>query len=262
MKYSVSIYSPPGYWPAACFEEVAETLRCGLRSIGREGVPGQARDIVLGANMLPPGYQGTGVLYNLEQRGSSWLESPAALDLLRRHEVWDYSASNIAWLTERGVRAKHLPIGYARELTRIPERERDLDVLFYGVLNERRQRVLDGLRERGLSVCHCFGAYGAERDDLIARSRIVLNLHYYDARIFEIVRCSYLFANRACVVSEESEDVPPELRGSVHFAPYDRLVDECVRLLASSEQRYEIAHRAHEAFKKCSEAAFLVRVVE
>ena len=36
----------------------------------------------------------------------------------------------------------------------------------------------------------------------IARSKIVLNLHQYDAQVFEIVRVSYLLANRRAVVSE------------------------------------------------------------
>ena len=46
------------------------------------------------------------------------------------------------------------------------------------------------------------GVRGAERDALIARARLVLNLHFYPTAIFELVRVSYLLANGKAVVAE------------------------------------------------------------
>ena len=76
-----------------------------------------------------------------------------------------------------------MPIGYAPELTRICPLEENIDVLFYGAVNERRGRALQRMKDRGLRTVVAFGAYGAERDALIARSRIVVNIHYYESRV-------------------------------------------------------------------------------
>ena len=54
----------------------------------------------------------------------------------------------------------------------------------------------------GINVKALFGVYGRERDKLIARSKIVLNMHHYSSQIFEIVRVFYLLTNRKAVVAE------------------------------------------------------------
>lgn len=219
-RYCIWVVTPPGYAHSGAFAEVALGLQGGFRELGmdapivtaRERVNGSA--IVLGANLLPgmPGVRppGKSILFNMEQitPGSEWL-SDEYLRLLRRHRVWDYSRYNIAQLAQLGIRdAVHCPIGFSERLCRIePAPARDIDVLFYGSVNERRLQVLEALVKTGLRVESLFGVYGAARDAMIARSRIVLNVHYYPSRIFEIVRISYLLANRVCVVSEDS---PPD----------------------------------------------------
>jgi len=270
MNYSIVIESPSSDH-AGTFKELAETVHYGLRELGKtpsdlvqpDGEPPPKRDIILGAHNLPADYSNPdNVLYNLEQRGSPVLDRPEMLDLLRRHEVWDYSASNVAWLAERGVAAKHVPIGYMPQMTRIPDVPKDIDVLFYGSLNERRNNVLTELYRRRLKVRHVFGAYGKKRDALIARSRIVLNMHHYEAQIFEMVRCSYLFANRACVVSEESADVPPDLQGNVLFVPYAKLAETCADLVADEQVSRSLAETAFEAFRACKETDYLAKVLQ
>ena len=88
----------------------------------------------------------------------------------------------------------------------------DIDVLFVGSVNERRLIVLKQLAAQGINVDARFNLYGAERDAFVARARIILNVHFYDARLFEIVRVSYLLANRKCVVSETGSDTAFENR--------------------------------------------------
>lgn len=253
-RFAVATVSPPGYAHCAAFREVAETLHHGLRALGHDSiltddtVPRGRRPIVLGSNLLPSTRQrlsAEAILYNLEQLdpGSPWLV-PELLDLFRTHEVWDYSDRNAAQYPSLGLPPPRVvPIGYVPHLTRIAPQEEDIDVLFYGSINGRRRRILDALRERGLRVEEAFGVYGVERDRLIARSRLVLNVHYYEAKVFEIVRVSYLLANRRCVVSERGVDDLDErlLARGVAFAAYDELVDACARLVADPPERARIA---------------------
>ncbi|MBM4379941.1 MAG: methyltransferase domain-containing protein, partial [Deltaproteobacteria bacterium] len=228
------------------------SLHHGLRALGHDSVLTHGleplagrRVIVLGANLLPKlqlALPGDALLYNLEQvePGSPWF-SPALVELFRRHRAWDYSALNAAQWERLGVaRPTVVPIGWAPELARIPRApSEDIDVLFYGSLNPRRQAVLDGLKAAGVKVETLFGVYGAERDAVIARAKLVLNLHYYDARVFEAVRVSYLLGNGRVVVSETgaSREEEAAWEGAVAFAPYDTLVPTCLRLLADAPAR-------------------------
>src|SRR5262249_325610 len=143
MKFAVTVVSPPGYIHSAAFNEVAETIHHGLRSLGHDSVlttqgtlPGRLH-IVLGSNLLlyyPLLLAQDAILYNLEQVeiGSKWFR-PELIDLFRRHVLWDYSKQNAAALDTLGVRVAHVvPIGYVKELTRVQfAPERDIDVLFF-----------------------------------------------------------------------------------------------------------------------------------
>ena len=198
----------------------------------------------------PPG----AVLYNLEQiyDGSPWL-TPQLLSLFRRHTVWDYSQANVEALARRGIAARHVPVGYVPELTRIaPAAHKDIDVLFVGSIVPRRLAVLQALHERGANVIPAFGVYGAERDHLIARAKVVLNVHMYDAKVFEIVRVSYLLANRCFVVSERGADLDGErpFEDGIAFAAYDDLAAACLRFLADQKARDTTARRGFEIFSQ------------
>ncbi len=275
-RFAVAIVSPPGYRHSEVFREVAQALHCALLAIGHDSVLTNRLDfddrstIVLGSNLLarydlePPKHA---ILYNLEQvdEHSTWM-TPALIDLFRRCPVWDYSQANIEQLTAwRIPRVTHVPIGYVPELTRVTPVREDIDVLFYGSPDDRREAVLDKLRAQGLRVKSLFGVYGASRDAWIARSKIVINIHvsYYKAQVFEIVRVSYLLANRRAVVSERgahpNED--RDLESGIAFAEYDELVDRCLDLLADERARRELGERGYRAFSARSQADILRRAL-
>jgi len=274
-SFQVVLISPPGYAHSQAFAEVVETLVYGLKSLGhpvsRETnrmVPG-ARAVMLGAHLLPADQMervpaGT-VIYNLEQVDpASPVWTPAYIKLLRRLEVWDYSPRNIGRLAALGVTAAHVPVGYVPELTRIaPAPVEDIDVLFYGCLNDRRTRVINELGDLGLAVKAVFGVYGQTRDDLIARAKVVLNLHYYETRIFEIVRVSYLLANRKAVVSEyrPGTEIEGDLLDAVRLVPYGELAAACRALVDDGQARRELAARGFQRMSARNEAAILQRVL-
>ena len=103
-------------------------------------------------------------------------------------------------------------------------------MLFYGMVNERRRQVLQNLESR-CRLAVLTGVFGAERDALIARAKIVLNLHYYETCILEQTRVSYLLNNGACVVSEDSPSNPYE--GMIATAPREKLADLCLEWLGA-----------------------------
>lgn len=268
--------------PAECPDaggvaEVAETLQYGLRALGYDAniQPNVVRFgvalILLCAHLLPPDETlrlpvGT-IIYNLEQiHSGAWATTFAYLRLLRRHTVWDMDAANAAAIRRATGHpdVHHVPIGYAPPLTRIlPASEADIDVLFYGSVTPRRGAVLQALSAAGLNVKAVFRVYGSERDALIARARIVLNMHAHDDARFEIVRVSYLLANRKAVVCEAASptDIEADLRDAVCGVPYDRLVDACRELMRDEETRHRLEEVGFATFSRRDEAAILRRVL-
>jgi hypothetical protein len=229
-----------------------------------------AVNVLFGYHLLAPSVRETlagqrVILYQLEQlpERNGWFTPEREAMLSAAWAVWDYSEENAAFLRARGLqRVFTVPIGFHPDLQRIrhlPEGEKDIDVLFYGAANPRRTAVIDALRRR-LRTEWLNGVYGEVRDAWIARSRVVLNLHFYPARILEQVRLAYLVNNRCFVVSEESGDNP--FGDGVVMARLDELPEVCARFAADPQARLERARRGYEAFRRRPMAGHLRRVLQ
>ena len=275
-RFHITLVRPEGFLHTEAFREVAETLQFGLQSIGHlahiqeNAVDATATNVLLGAHLLspedalmvPPG----SIVYNLEQLGGPNLPKQF-YELALRQQVWDYSRQNLQkWNAMNcGCPPVHVPLGYVPELSRIGVAPlQDIDVLFYGSLNERRARIVKALKDAGAKVHATFGVYGKHRDEFIARSKIVLNVHFYDAKIFEIVRVSYLLANSKAVVTECCPDteMEKELAESVLGCPYDSLVKSCLSLLQNEEQRRQLEIRGFQRFSQQKESDILTKALQ
>lgn len=203
------------------------------------------------------------IIVNLEQLsgGSSVWSNETYLDVLRNHEVWDYSWANIEWLKEQNItNVKKISIGYSPSLEFVlpPPETKDIDVLFFGAVNERRSRIINALNMHPEinSVCSTSSSFGEERNKLIARSKIVINIHYYPSKILETVRLSHLVANKAYVISEGviNEDEMTVWKDIVFFTPYSSLVDTVAHHLKLTKgNRNKLANMKYERFKKYHE---------
>jgi peptidoglycan/xylan/chitin deacetylase (PgdA/CDA1 family) len=258
------IVRPSGTPVPHSINEVVTSLFYGLQSLGcsvdiEENEPIEdGTNIFFRAHLLPlsrvsempPG----SIVYNFEQifERSPWVGS-IYRDLLSRSTVWDYSRRNLAAIGSIADR-RHLhlvPLGYMPQLTRIPPAPvEDIDVLFYGVLNQRRLAILRALEQAGLRVQTETRIRADARDALISRTKLVLNLHFYPTAIFEIVRVSYLLANRKAVVGECGPDteIDSDIREAIAPASYDRLCNTVLELLRDDGRRLDLARRGHEIF--------------
>lgn len=270
----------PNYVHGRAFDEVALALHEAFRELGYDApimynpyLESQRTAIVVGCNLLADYQQffptnGKYIFFNLEQvdTDSPWF-TPNYLALLKKYPVWDYSQANIDALAELGIEAKLCGIGYVPELSRIERAaQQDIDVLFIGSINQRRKYILDHLRNAGLRVVSLFGVYGEERDRHIARAKIIINIHYYETKVFEIVRCSYLMANRKFIISEQGADheLESSYNNGVIFGHYDDLISLCKTFLQgknSDEKRKVIASAGMAIFTKQSQVAMLKGVL-
>lgn len=268
--------SPEGYAHYRVFDEVVDSLlfsliECGIAAcvVDNEFDP-RVLNIVIGAHLLSDAQLDAlpqnVIVYNFEQfdRHSAWMRT-SYINALSSHRCWDYSRYNIAALTRLRADAspEFVPLGYVPLLTRLPKNsgaEENIDVLFYGCLNPRRKKILDALAGEGYTVHIAYGVYGAERDSLIGRAKLVINIHYYESHIMEAVRLSYLMANSKAVVSECADDteVYPHYRDGISLVAYDELVNACRDLLANSAKRQQLGKKALSAIKKISYAEVLM----
>lgn len=276
MKVSVCLIQPENYAHWQAFLEVAQLLCASFESLGHRcplrmnWVEPGALNVVIGYQFLAPVHidsfaRASCIFYQLEQLSvhEGWLTPDRERVLRAAREIWDYSDENVAFLRAKGfTNVSHLPLGYHPALHRIehrPEPEKDVDVLFYGARNERRGAVLNQIRERfGLRTL--FGVYGPARDEWIARSRVVLNIHFYEMKVSEQVRVSYLLNNECFVVSEESDG--DAFTGGMITGAHQDLTGLCEHYLADPEARRIVAARGLELLRQRPMVGYLERVVE
>jgi len=275
----ISILAPDGYSHWQAFAEMAQSLRDSLRKLGIASdialneVKATGVNILLGAHLirqhdLARSLGSNCVIFNLEQIDGVGIDRlPVYKELLASRVVWDYSARNLSRIRQLtgNESVHHLGIGYVDSLSRIaPAATMPTDVLFYGSLNARRAAVLDQLRDSGLRVRHLFNVYGADRDLAIASAKVVLNMHFYDDSIHEIVRTSYLLANRKAVVSECNPDteIDDDIREALRAVPYAELHDACMMLAGDDAARRELECRGYEIFKRRNQSDYLRRAID
>ena len=124
-------------------------------------------------------------------------------------EVWDYDIDNINILKSHGIDAKFRPFLYSKNLNRVPKVDNlDIDILFYGTLNNERFKVLyDILCKCGMqyNVVTAWNIDGSRLDEFIARAKVIVDLQTNPAEnIQKQTRIYYALCNNKCVVSEKS----------------------------------------------------------
>jgi hypothetical protein len=271
-KINVCVVLPEGYIPAFAMVELGELVFYSIRELGYSLklqpniIDPDAQNIILGCHMLSkdliPEIPTDTIIINTEQvyaEATDWNQN--TFEWVNKFQVWDYSEKNISNLNTLGItQVKHLKIGYQKELNRIKKiNSRDIDVLFYGSVNDRRAKILNALRESGLNIQNVFGIYGAEKDALIQRSKVVLNLHYYDSQIFEIIRVFYLLTNSIAVVGEvnPTTSIDGMYLNGIYPSQYDSLVESCHELIKDSNRRALIEQRALETIEQYPQTAFI-----
>ncbi len=249
----------------ARYDDVVRAIGDSLKALGHEltGIDDPGRLIMWNMNNVsdPAGnIPEDAILFNTEQTAAvSYARNVmTAYETHRDRVIWDYSEANARVLRDQlGMkRVVVCPIGYIPTMTTIEKvPEQDIDVLFVGALSPSRQCILSDIERAGLKLKVLYGMYGKERDKVIARSKVVLNLHYgfEHKAVFEIFRVSHLLANHACVVTEAG-GCDPALESlakqTCAYVPRARIVETCKKLVDSFRLREMQAAIGFSAFTR------------
>jgi hypothetical protein len=267
--------------------EIATWIVDGLRALDVEaelenlGLPGQRHD-ALDIVVAPHEYfhfESAGAallrstlarcaLVNTEQPGSQWFDG--ALPYLAMAGVaCDMNPVGAEAQRAHGIDAIELRLGLVagHESSLGSDGDKPIDVVFMGSSTPRREAILAGMADV-LSTLECrlllFDAAkpvetngdahfvsGDEKSDLLARTRVMLNIHRGDGTgYFEWHRALPAVANGAVILTEPSEDTKP-LRHGLHIveAPTADLSAYLVGLLSDEDKRRSIAQAARSLLR-------------
>lgn len=278
MKYCVKIIEPTNFLHSQVFAEVKELIIYGLKHLKYDVLSldsynlDNVRYIILGANLLKfiskdkrPILKRDTIIINLERFGHEEIFDQDYLDILKNFEIWDFSKTNIERLNSKyhlNIK-KFLPLGYAESLKKIYNKkdEEDIDVLFIGSLSDRRSQILKEISQLNINIKHLFGSYGHERDKIIQRSKLLLNIHYHEIGSLEHVRIFYYLINSKPVLSEKSDDEEENLtyKNAICLEEYKNLSWKALELLNNSN---DLERYSRNGFKFIRDLKFIDKLKE
>ncbi|CAL5224030.1 g6650 [Coccomyxa viridis] len=227
------------------------------------------------ASSFPPHY----ILYQTEQWGHQTLDPHNAVWPNKRGnqtrqftldafegalEVWDYSQQHLLEYAasveyqSRSIKFRHVPFAFFRVEPSIEQAKKDINVLHYGLVQDgnRRKVILNQLEEKGIDIHIApYSVWGEELSKLLRRAKIVLNLHYHDAKILETCRVLESLSYGALVISEPGVEVEIQrqwegklifAKGAVSIAKaIEHYIGNEEARLARQQLSWDFAHKTH-----------------
>lgn len=151
-------------------------------------------------NEIPENY----IVYQLEQIRSNMFTKEYYKLLRLSKYIFDFSEANNFYYNQirSQVIINNFPI--CLEYNNF---DSEFDILFYGELNIRRSTILNHLKKYcNLDIKVVSDILGEEKNNLIKKCKIVLNLHFYQNACLETCRINEVLKYNKIVISEEPKD--------------------------------------------------------
>lgn len=172
--------------------------------------------------------------------------------------IWDYSQENLDLIRKNYPQADcHLfEMGYSPLLDHsltYEESEKDIDVLLLGIETERRSNILNCLREDGYNVMTAYRKIGAERAELLRRTKIAVSIYGQDhTHCISASRFTPILCNNGFIITENCSNKEKNDRWSQYTVSvdYDQVYNTIVEYLGKPEKRKEMADRFYREFRQ------------
>lgn len=187
--------------------------------------------------------------------------------------IFDYNPINIKYFKNKhpSVKIYYMPLLYnillenyynSSILKKINYNEKDIDVIFYGTMNERRSSILNTLKLKYnvFIISDIFQLNHSELFNYIERSKIILNIYYYtDNYVFDYYRNAILLSNKTFLISEYPEcidlNIEPNLiniENNLILSKYENIVDTVSNYLDNYNEKQinEIINNQYIWFKQ------------
>lgn len=136
--------------------------------------------------------------------------------------IADYSLKNLSLVSGEKKYWTHFPALRSYSLDGLHDKK-DLDLVFFGTISDSRLKKIRKLEKYGFSVSIISGLYGSYRDAEICRAMYSINVHFFESKLFETIRCVTSMRLGVPVISEHviSSEIPKPFRESIIFWDFE-----------------------------------------
>jgi hypothetical protein len=146
------------------------------------------------------------VIYQSENIESVFFKNKYYIQLLKRNTVLQYSPYTASKCKELyNIDCKgYFNFSYEKKHREI---KRDIDILFFGCINKKRYDILKEIQNHfNLNIVITADAFGEDLENLLFRSKYVLNISAYDNSVLETHRINKCLSVGCKVISNFSAD--------------------------------------------------------
>lgn len=179
------------------------------------------------------------IFFQVEQAHSTWMTNTYIKLLKKADLVFDYSKNNIQKIIYEGLDSSklfYLPLSpkYIENLSC----NRNIDIVFYGNINSPRRKNFLTILKKHFKIKVLNNIYGDELKNILKKTKIVLNIHYYNEALLETTRICEAISYGCLVISEKTQDSNqyPELNNLVDFIDCNDINNMITRI------RYWLSH--------------------
>jgi hypothetical protein len=155
-------------------------------------------------SMTPKNY----IFWQIEQSCNKLLdnfENNYFLAMMNSIQIYDIGYKNLLYyrdiIPENKVKINQLPYANINNNSFI---KKDIDLFFFGNYSKEREKKIKAIKKNlpEYKVIYKWKIFGVDRDNMISRSKFVLNLHYYENAVLEGDRINICVNNNTFVISE------------------------------------------------------------
>lgn len=159
-------------------------------------------------------------------------------------EVWQWGNEKI----EADI-VKPFVFGYSDFYRLQMEEAKDIDVLFYGSLNNKRLDIIGDL-DRKYKLTIVRDQYGADVMKYVMRSKIVLSIHYYPDPQEDFPRIAPLLSVKAFVICQQSVDEDYNANPNLVIRAAEYINEACGYYLQNPLERIKYQDLGYDYIRK------------
>ena len=111
--------------------------------------------------------------------------------------------------------------------------DKDIDLLFYGTMNDRRKKILDSYKKH-FKIVILTDVFGNELQEYLKKSKIVLNIHYYENALLETCRINEVLRYGCKIISENVNSNNDNMYGNMILFTDFFEIEETVEVISKS----------------------------
>lgn len=205
------------------------------------------------------------IAFQMEQSVSSrWFKKKYFRILKKSLLIFDYSLNNISFLVQKNIalnKISFMPISYNpsyRSQYNIADynwSDKIYDLCFYGDTNNHRRKTFIEKISQSYPVKIFKETFGKDIVSELAKTKIILNIHYYDNALLETTRIYECISLDVLVISEKASDQEyhAELNDIVEFIEENDIVAMIEKIKFWLENPEKIAKKISANHKKILE---------